>query len=208
MLFDIGVHACSLEWGGGPLFWCTVTPERRMRSMGCVSSTTSKCCLTAMPCACGGRALGVAVCDAPKGEQAMARVLPDQTFPNSSMPATLSQHLYQGSKSDVCVSLLVSTCVCRSQGLMSAGSLPCPCRSWWLSHSPGRAVLQNPGSSIITPWHRASWGEELLMDGHTSVSPQYLPRLLWPRRVKRERNYITQCQLCWKFFFPACSWPG
>lgn len=28
LLFSIGACACSLEWGGGPLFWCTATPER------------------------------------------------------------------------------------------------------------------------------------------------------------------------------------
>jgi len=66
-----------------------------MHGTGCVSSTTSKRCLTAMSCAYGGRARNIAVCHTLKGEQAIAWVSPDQTFPPSTLPATLSQHIFK-----------------------------------------------------------------------------------------------------------------
>lgn len=129
----------------------------------------------------------------------MAWLSPYQTFLTLSLTGILSQTLYQGSKSYACVPLLVSPCVCRPQQLFPlsfADPGGCP---------KVLEELQNPRSSIITPWDRAGWREELLIDGHTSVSTQDLPKLLWPAR---ERNCITECQLCFKVSFPAWSWPG
>lgn len=155
-----------------------------------------------MSCACGGTALGTAVCDALTvmgNGMIKPSLLPPCQLISSSVfiKVPLPMRVFLAAR-DLCLQI--------------SGAREC-----WLSLSS----LADPGGcpTVLEEQDYKTWAAAfmLLAQGklggryrlaHPSVSPQYLPRVRGPTGVKRERNSITQCPLRWTFSFPSCFWPG